>query len=120
MSEKQDRIQARTIDRVLEYPVLNQYEVVAHITRLRSIDETSQRSSALVITAEALKGQELKLRLNKLSKLNPKLQELPILEEEMVAVAEAMAMEAEVKEEEEVVESLLVLQLRRLKECAPT
>ena len=39
----------------------------------------------------------------------------------MVAAAEeAMAMEAEVKEEEEVVEPLLALQLRRLKECALT
>jgi hypothetical protein len=39
----------------------------------------------------------------------------------MVVVAEEdVAMEAEVEEEEEVVEPLLVLQVRRLKECALT
>ena len=37
-----------------------------------------------------------------------------------VAVAKAVAMEAEVKGEEEVVDPLLVLQVRRLKECALT
>ena len=38
-----------------------------------------------------------------------------------VAVAEeAMVMQAEVKGEEEVVDPLLVLQVRRLKECALT
>jgi hypothetical protein len=56
--------------------------------------------------------------------LNPseQWQEHPTLEEEMaeVAMAKAVAMEAEVKEEEEVVDPLLVLQVRRLKDCALT